>query len=371
MVKFHFYFLVYYIMEFINSPLPGTYIFNMFRLFSILEITGYVNYVSQEREGKRGKFFECQFKIGENQYKKCYVWSPEKRKDFIDIQNKKRAICLKGIRLRKFGKNEDEDFIFDESSSYGETVNPSFEADVQTIDELREMSIKSLHKVPKDQLVSLKAKVVAVYDVKLSAAFRFPIKKQELEIADPTATIKMVLWGEYCDYGVKKNSSYIFKNFRLKRKFGRTFINSPKNSSSTSIEETTDFVEKVKEAKGITVTFVQDNVKITEIESTRSICSECKGKLDLENENLAWCKQCNKLIKINLLDSNRYFVITCNGANNSYKLDVFTPGLKKLLPNIDITLIEEKQLQKLILGLDTTKITYDIDSNTLVDAEIQ
>ena len=345
----------------------------MFCLFSILEITGYVNYVSQEREGKRGKFFECQFKVGENQYKKCYVWSPEKRTDFTDIQNKKKAIWLKGIRLRKIGKNEDEDFIFDECSSYGEAVNPSFEADVETIDELREISINSLRKIPKDQLVSVKAKVVAVYDVKLSAAFRSPIKKQELEIADPTATVKMVLWGEYCDYGVKKNSAYIFKNFRLKRKFGRTYINSPKNSSSTSIKETTDFAEKVKEPKGIKVTFVQDNVSITEIESTLSIftCSECKEKLDLENENLAWCKQCNKLIKTNLLDSSRYFIITCNGENNSYKLDIFTPVLTKLLPDIDMTLIEVKKLQKLILGLDTIKITYDIDSNTLVDAEMQ
>ena len=302
------------------------------------------------------------------------MWSPEKRADFIDIQNKKRAIWLKGIRLRKIGRDKEEDFIFDECSSYGETVNPSFEADIETIDELREISINGLCKIPKDQLISLKAKVVVVYDVKLSAAFRSPIKKQELEIADPTATIKMVLWGEYCDYGVNKNCTYIFKNFRLKRKFGRTFLNSPKNSSSTSIEETTDFNEKVKEPKGIKVTFVQDNVQITEIKSTRSIftCSECKEKLDLENENLAWCKQCNKLIKTNLLDPSRYFIITCNGGNNkSYKLDIFTPGLSKLLPDINITLIEEKKLQQLILGLDTIKITYDIDSNTLVDAEMQ
>ena len=209
----------------------------LFSWFSVLEITGYVNNISTERKGKTGKFFECQIKVGENNYKKIYVWKPEKRTDFLEIQNKKRAIHLYSLTERGKFLN------FNEHSSYEETSNPSYEADKETIEESAVRTIASLDKVPTEQIISLKAKVVTIYDVQLVTVRGSPINNRELEIADETAKIKLVLWGDQC-YDVKRDKTYFFRKFRLRRTNKETYVNTPQNSALSSIGETKDFAEK-------------------------------------------------------------------------------------------------------------------------------
>lgn len=68
-------------------------------------------------------------KVGDSQYKQCYVWSPGKRTDFMDVQNKKGAIWLRKI------KSFSESVSFNQHSLHEEVINPSLEADIETIDE--------------------------------------------------------------------------------------------------------------------------------------------------------------------------------------------------------------------------------------------
>ena len=206
-------------------------------MFYVLEITlsGYVTNVSVESKGKKDNYFECQIKVGEKEYEHIYVWKSEKRTDFIEFQNKKRAIQL--YNLNKQGK-----FLnFNDYSSYKEINNPSFESD-EEIDESAVRPISSLEKVPTEQIISLNAKVVIIYDAELVTVRGCPVYKRELEIADETAKVKMVLWGDQC-FKVEKDKTYFFRMFRLKRYRKETYINTPKKNLSSFIEEIKDFAE--------------------------------------------------------------------------------------------------------------------------------
>ena len=177
------------------------------------------------------------------------MWSPGKRRDFMDIQNKKKAIRLR--KIKSFGEN----ISFDQHSFYEETINKTIEPDMETINESTVRPIEGLDKVPPEQIISAKAKVIDVYNIESVAGKNgSSINKQDLVIADQKSKIKMVLWGDQCRYGVKRDKTYIFKKFRLKRKNGETYLTTPKNSTLSSIEEIYD-IEKMDKRK---LSFVED-----------------------------------------------------------------------------------------------------------------
>ena len=196
-----------------------------------------MSHVGAECKGRTGTYFESQIKIGENKYKKIYVWKPEKRTDFIEVQTKKGAIHLYNLTERGKFLN------FNEHSSYEEINDPLFEADKEIIDESAVRTIASLEKVPTEQIISLKAKVVKIYDVEFVTVRGSPINNRELQIDDETAKMKLLLWGDQC-YEVEKDKTYFFRMFRLKRNNKETYVNTPKNREFCSIEETKDFAEK-------------------------------------------------------------------------------------------------------------------------------
>ena len=63
-----------------------------------------------------------------------------------------------------------------------------------------------------------------------------------------------VLWGDQCRYGVKRDKTFIFKKFRLKRKNGETYLTTPKSRALSSIQEIYDFAK----IDGIKIRFVED-----------------------------------------------------------------------------------------------------------------
>ena len=128
-------------------------------------------------------------KVGDNQYKQCYVWSPGKRTDFMDVQNKKEAIWLRKV------KSFSESVSFNQHSLHEEVINPSLEADIETIDESTVRSIDSIDKVPPpfpppEQIISVKAKVINIYNAESSTRSNgSSINKQKLVIGHKNSEI--------------------------------------------------------------------------------------------------------------------------------------------------------------------------------------
>lgn len=69
-----------------------------------------------------------------------------------------------------------------------------------------------------------------------------PLKKQEGIIVDKTGHVKIILWAEHTGQ-LEKDKTYIFTNLRLKQSGGVKYLNTPKDSTGISIEETQPFTD--------------------------------------------------------------------------------------------------------------------------------
>ena len=73
------------------------------------------------------------------------------------------------------------------------------------------------------------------------------LRKQEIDISDPTGTSKLLLWEESCEQSLESGVAYIFSNFRLKVTVRSCYLNSPTMGGS-SITPTDAYQEEVQES---------------------------------------------------------------------------------------------------------------------------
>ena len=78
------------------------------------------------------------------------------------------------------------------------------------------LSISHLQKVFTDQIVTIKATIKSLSGVKKVSVGESFIDKKDLTVVDPTGSIRVVLWGDYCEKEVVKDNTYIFKRFRYR-----------------------------------------------------------------------------------------------------------------------------------------------------------
>ena len=93
------------------------------------------------------------------------------------------------------------------------------------------LSISQQQKVFTDQVVTIKATIKSLSGLKKVSVGESCINKNDLAMVDPTVSIRVVLWGDYCEKVVVKINTYIFKRFRYKsNKFGN-YINTLKDGT--------------------------------------------------------------------------------------------------------------------------------------------
>ena len=78
------------------------------------------------------------------------------------------------------------------------------------------LSISHLQKVFTDQIATIKATIKSLSGVKKVSVGESSIDKKDLTVVDPTGSIRVVLWGDYCEKEVVKDNTYIFKRFRYR-----------------------------------------------------------------------------------------------------------------------------------------------------------
>ena len=78
------------------------------------------------------------------------------------------------------------------------------------------LSVSHLQKIFTDQIVTIKATIKSLSGVKKVSVGESFIDKKDLTVVDPTGSIRVVLWGDYCEKEVLKDNTYIFKRFRYR-----------------------------------------------------------------------------------------------------------------------------------------------------------
>ena len=99
------------------------------------------------------------------------------------------------------------------------SINVAAKVDSFVPDEHNEetiLSISQQEKVFTDQVVTIKATIKSLSGSKKVSVGESCINKNDLAMVDPTVSIRVVLWGDYCEKEVVKDNTYIFKRFRYK-----------------------------------------------------------------------------------------------------------------------------------------------------------
>ena len=76
------------------------------------------------------------------------------------------------------------------------------------------MSISQLQKFFANQIVTIKATIKSLSGVKKVSVGKSSTDKKDFTVVDPTGSIRVVLWGDYCEKEVVKDNTYILKRFR-------------------------------------------------------------------------------------------------------------------------------------------------------------
>lgn len=92
------------------------------------------------------------------------------------------------------------------------------------------VKISSVPKLASEQLINVKAKVLKISGERLILTRFGKPKKQDVVIADPTAHIKLLFWGDHTN-SLEQNKTYQLKNVRIKCTKYECYLNTPKNEN--------------------------------------------------------------------------------------------------------------------------------------------
>ena len=107
------------------------------------------------------------------------------------------------------------------------------------------MNISAIHKLAPEKLIAVKAKVVSISGVKSLKTLYGTLMKQDVNVADTTAHIKLVLWEQFVNT-LALNNTYNIKNARVKVANYERYLNSPRNddfSTAKAVDCATQVVQ--------------------------------------------------------------------------------------------------------------------------------
>ena len=157
-------------------------------------------------------------------------------------------------------------------------------------------SISVLEKLALEQLVSIKAHVVEVANVKqIETHSKNSLKKQDVLVADTTNYIKVVLWEDHVN-SLAQGKTYVLENFRLNKNYNERYLNTAKGEEF-KFKVTSDFAEPVVEpdqplSKECTIPRCKVVGVLEAIKQVYCV-SRSKNVVSLPNSSLVRCSVCN------------------------------------------------------------------------------
>jgi hypothetical protein len=185
--------------------------------------------VTKAQSGNR-KYFNCTLQT-QDDVVRAVCFSPEKRSEFKTVSKTKSP-----VKLKKITTTDGCDIRINKNT----TITPldkdklPFQfCDELTADSNTRIPLSSIYKLAAEQLITVKAKVVTISAVKVFASNNGRLQKQEVMITDPTASMKLVLWGSYVNT-LQPDQTYKFETFRVKEPKADRYLNTPKTDNFTA-----------------------------------------------------------------------------------------------------------------------------------------
>ena len=318
------------------------------------------------------KYFNMTLQTSEGA-KTAVCFSPEKRTILEKHEADKSPVKISNF---KFSSNYSKENVVIDRASKITSVGNDVGFNYVEMTPPSVTSLLSLNQVSSEQLVTLKAKVAKISGSKKLTTARNPnsqLVKQELVIADPTASVKVILWEQFVD-SLKENQTYVFKNLRLKRENnGSMYLNTPK-SDQFSFEECEEFATSVVEDIQL-FSSIEVSASIIGVESisTYQACLKCAKKAVPKRGKVLECESCHMIQKVS--PENKRWFLRCLFADlknegETISLAIFNENVKAmvdLVPQpICLAHVAPDDLSDALLSIPDVKITYDSVAKKLI-----
>ena len=251
-----------------------------------------ISEVKNASESKR-KYFNCIVQC-EDKPVRAVCFSPEKRSELQAVAKSRSPIKLKNY---KRASNDSEDLTITKftkiSTLEKNEVNFLFSEEISSASTGKSVSISSIPKLATEQLIQIKGKVMKMSGVKVQSTRFGQVKKRDVIVADQTATVKVVLWGEYVNC-LQLNETYTLKNVRVKStKYGQ-YLNSPKNEGFSALDATPYSIPVVEYEDEIDTTSSVNGTIIGVEQASKHIgCNGCtKRSVEIVAPKKAICQSC-------------------------------------------------------------------------------
>ena len=161
-------------------------------------LTCYLHNISEIKNASetKKKYFNCVVQCN-NKPVRAVCFSPEKRSELQAIAKSKSPIKLKNYKQTSSTSDNLTITKFTKITTLEKSeVSFDYSEEISSASTGKSVSISTIPKLASEQLIQIKAKVVKISGVKVQPTRFGPVNKQDVIVADPTASIKIVLWGE-------------------------------------------------------------------------------------------------------------------------------------------------------------------------------
>lgn len=356
---------IYSLKELINvSDKDFMVVFSKF--LELPEITCYVHSVSPVKKSNGASYVNCDFQK-QSSVVRAVCFATEKRQSLEAMAVRKSPVKMRNCTIsKKFGR---EDIVISKKTS----IVPTAEANFDYISMEEHINIASLSQVASDQLVCVKGTVKEVSCVKKVIIDGNSVDKQQCYIVDPSGFIKLVIWGSHVDT-VKEGETYTFNKVRVRIAKDERYINTPKRESECVITPADPFSENLPHVEAISSTneIVADILGVISA-SKNMCCVSCAKKVVIKGK-LAFCENCKMSQKLGTCKSQWYARIYFEKVGvpaQRLRLTAFNDVSSKLLAICGLSQTSsEQELTEGVLEMNSVKITYDEQTNKLIDIDV-
>ena len=275
-------------------------------------------------------------------------------------------------KYRKKRRYGEDSIIIDEDTTITEVDEFDFEYQ-EGIDTSKFITIDSLSKVAIEQLVNIKATIKQLQEVKSIVTTKGSYRKQEGVAIDPTGFINITFWEDQTA-SVQNDSTYEFRNLRLKRMNHQVYVNTVKGGLTT-IKKVSNFKKQLPALSDVqlftTATIVGEIIAISSVHKYNS-CNLCSKRVNV-NGSVATCTACNMTLKARRC-SSQWFARICLDHDNGGKtnLSAYNDGIESLAKicgtDLQSTTVQDFTLK--VMSLETVLVKYDTIQKKIVSFEL-
>lgn len=229
-----------------------------------------------------------------------------------------------------------------------------------------QVNLSMLGSISQQQLVSIKAKLIALREPEIVTTPQFSLNKADGVLVDEHGTVKITFWGDDIQK-VENGKTYFFRNLRLKKNKmnGELYVNPAKGFSSITeaeaFEKTLDVPEEVP-SELTSFTIKLEIIGVTDVKLDHR-CVKCNRVVSPRKITKCENVKCKLVQKIEKCKKEWYVRALVELENKSNMYLIFRNGaVKKVLSLVSAPEednFQEEEITEMFLSAPKLLVTYD------------